>query len=180
MSRLGKQCSALLLKFKYTRKAKYHDQLMTLTWNHLMGVAGLYLRNKTEIEDILQNAFLRVCQYINSYQDDQDGFNWLYRIVQHESYNHNQSLTPTVPLETAYMRPVEEDFTEQIENEMIISECLQPYDEQDRQIILLYFLDNLSIRKIAAKLGLKKSHAHKRLKLVAEEILANNRKTVDN
>jgi len=179
MSLLGKQCSALLTKIKYERKPKYEEQLMKLVWNRLLNTAKQYLYDKNDAEDVVQNTFLRAFQYINTFQDDQDGFNWLCRIVQREAYDYNEHNPKTIPLDTAYMRPVQEDFTEHVLNKKIVEEYLEPYDERDRQIIHLHFFENFSFREIATKLEMTKSNVHKRANIVMKEIMKRYKKTVD-
>ena len=171
MSRLGTQCSLLLTKIKYERKAEDETRLMKLAWNHLLNTAKQYLYDKNDAEDVVQNSFLRALQYINSFQDDQDGFNWLCKIVQREAYDFNKNTPPTLSLDTSYIHSQQEDFTEHVINRTVIAQYLQPYEKRDRQIIYLHFFENFSFREIAAKLEMKKSNVHKRANAIMKEIL---------
>lgn len=179
MSLLGKQCSLLLTKIKNTGEAKAEDQLLTLAWNHLLSVARHYLYNKNDAEDVVQNSFLRAFQYINTFQEHQDGYNWLCKIVQREAYNFNASNPPTLSLDATYLPSSQEYFSERVVNSTVISQYLAPYGEVDKEILQLHFFDNLSFQEIADKLGMKKSNVHKRATKIMREILKKSKKKVD-
>ena len=179
MSRLGKQCSSLLRKIKYNDNANYEEQLMNLTWNHLASIAMLYLRDKNDAPDVVQNTFLRAFQYINSFQDNQDGFNWLCKIAQREAYTFNKKFPPTISFEEAYLIPQQKDFTEDVVNLTVISQYLQSYEQRDQEIIYLHFFKDLSYKEIADKLGMRKSNVHRRCTTIIKEILMKFKKELD-
>ena len=179
MSRLGKQCSLLLTKIKNTGKVDYEEQLMTLTWNHLLSVAMQYLYDKNDAQDVVQNTFLRAFHYVHSFQSRQDGYNWLCKIAQREAYNFNKKSPPTLSLDETFLPSPQKDFSEDVVNRTVISQYLQPYEPRDKQIIYLHFFEGLSFNEIAAKLGMKKSNVHKRAKTIMKEIFKISRKGVD-
>ena len=166
MSALGKQVNTVLLSLKNGDMSAF-GELFSLTYNHLIVVAHKYAFNKSDVEDILSNAYERALKYVNTFSSDKDGYNWLCKIVQNEAIKFNQNGAKTTELkEVAEDEKNEDNALLRIEVEL----CLTKYSERDRKMLYLRFWENLSYREIATILGLKKSYIHKRITQILDSV----------
>lgn len=145
------------------------NKLFHFTYNHLKIVAGKYLTNKNNIEDVVVNAYLKVFKYISSFDGKKDGYNWLCKIVQNTAYDFNKKEINWLSLEE-YVEPIKKDFSEAIIEEEVISKYLESYSKDIKELVYLRFWEGLSYKEIRIRTGLKKSTAHKRISKVLKEI----------
>ena len=76
MSRYAKEVNACLSEIQKGNRAQF-AVLFDLTANHLRVIAKKYLFNKSDCDDVVSDAYLKVYQYINTFDNNQDGYNWL-------------------------------------------------------------------------------------------------------
>ena len=147
------------------------NQLFQRTYNHLIVVARKYLNNKNNAEDVVSSAYLRAFEYIASFDPNQDGYNWLCKIVQNLCYDFNKKEEKWVSIDKMVNVAASEDIAERVEQKDIISEYLAGYTALEREFIRLRFYENLSFADIADATGTKKSYVHKRVSKIIKEVL---------
>ena len=170
MSKLHSQVNSILKDLRAGDNAKLND-LFKVTQNYLRPVALIYAENKDDYEDILQDAYFRVFRYIRSVDLEQDGFNWLCKIVQNVAYDYAK--TPkTIDFDSCFfLSELDEDW---IEKDALLVE-ISKLSKLDRQLLFLYYWKGETIRDIAPIVGMKKSTVHKHLKEI-EAVLGKNLK----
>ena len=178
MSILGKDVNRLLKKIKKGDKES-KELLYTMTYNHLKVVARKYVYDKNDLEDVVQISYLRVFRYIDSWEERKDGYNWMCRIVQNESYRLNEKTPAHLPLEDYAKETVLTDATEKIFVKDEINRYFSGYSELDKKLVYMKFYEDYSYAEIAKKLNLKKSTVHRRVSIITKEILEKRKKELD-
>lgn len=136
----------------------------------LFNVAYGYTRNIQDAEDIVQNVFIKLLQYEKEFNTLNDEKYWLIRVTINESINFVKS---------AYKKKVffdEETVNKSpsITNESNELEILKYYvdtlPDKYKEVIILYYFENLKTQEISIILKIKEDAVRKRLER-AREIL---------
>ena len=152
----------------------------------------LYQRHRTQVyrtalaithdegmaEDILQETFLRVYRYAGSFDKTQPFGPWLYRITINLTYNWINRAKRIMNLfqgaiewvvSSPWQNP--ETVAESQEQSRILRRAINNLPDSQRNVIILYYLEGLSVSEVAYALdiaeGTVKSrlfHARKKLK----------------
>lgn len=166
MSRYGREVN------KYLKKVQKGDRqqmapLFELTANHLRAVAYKYLIDKSYCDDVVSDAYCKVMQYIDSFDDRQDGYNWLCKIVERTAYSYNDKTGRAADIDGIVNLGVEDKSADDKIDILAAMESLPP---QDREAVYDYFYLGMSYSEIAAKHGMVKSAVHKRIKKAFSEM----------
>lgn len=150
MSEFTNDVNKYLLAVKQGDLSQF-DPLFRLTVLHLRSVARYYLKNKSYDEDVTIDAFVKVYKYIGSFDSNQNGYNWMCKIVENValSYNFSQARAAEAERKFAtehYELGVENDFNA-VDFFMIISE----FDEPDHTIALMRFYLGFKLEEIGRK-----------------------------
>lgn len=168
MSILRKEINEILIKIKNGDEQSKND-LFEKTYNHLKIVAWPYVYNKDDVEDVLAEAYLRVFQYIDSFNPKKDGYNWICKIVQNVARDMGRK-DQSVPLEEAEEIAYFVDFEDVLATKDEISRLLQVYPRRDREMVRRRFWGDKTIESIAFELNMGKSNVHKRILKITKEI----------
>lgn len=156
----------------------YLKELYDMTYNHLLIVAGAYLVDKSEREDVVNAAYMKALQYIKSYDTEKDGYNWLCKIVQNIAYDFNKQKKPvesyTDKVYTQEEKKVDELFEVWIEiSELYETINLLPKIEQ--KMIYYRYWEDMTYNEIAEKLGIKRTVVYdtikRSIKKISEKIM---------
>jgi RNA polymerase sigma-70 factor (ECF subfamily) len=111
-------------------------------------LAAQILGDRTEAEDVVQEAFLRVFRSIRKFRGDASFYSWLYRIVVNVCRDRGRRVTPvTVPLDE------ERDAAGAWgETRLLVAALLPRLSEELRVPLLLYEMVGMSYDEIAREL----------------------------
>jgi RNA polymerase sigma-70 factor, ECF subfamily len=122
-------------------------------------------------EDLMQESFLRVLRQINQYQHPRPFKPWLYAIATHLARNHyhcadarhteNAELAEDVP---GANEPVEKTIERQEAVSTVVRQ-LQDLPAQQREVILLRYVNDFSLNEIAESLAIPLGTVKSRLSL---------------
>lgn len=116
-----------------------------------------FLSDKDNIDDALQDVFIKTYQNINSFDANQKFSSWIYRIA-HNTYVNVLKKKSRIPIDffdfdTLIARTVVEDpivrEREQKEIKEMVDKGLEKLSPKYREIIILYYLDELSYKEIS-------------------------------
>jgi RNA polymerase sigma factor (sigma-70 family) len=133
-------------------------QLYNLYARKMMGVCSWYAHNKEEAEEILQDGFIRVFNYINKFSGSGSFEGWMRRIMVNAALLRYRS-------KSSHFKPVIEfnsdrhdaaeniSAIEQLEAKELVSlvQCLTP---AYRMVFNLFVLEGMKHREIAELLGI--------------------------
>ncbi len=122
---------------------------------HLMGVIKRYVRDIPTAEDVLVDAFLKICLKIDTYSGAGSFAAWIRRIAIREAlmvYRKGKRMSYVEPEELP-KESVRPTVLLKMEEEEIYS-CLEKLPEGYRQVLNLYAIDGYKHREIAEMLGI--------------------------
>lgn len=127
-------------------------------------------RDPSAAEDILQESFLKVYANANRLDENRPLAPWLYRVVVNLSYNWvTRRGRWLVPLEQAIEwlragpKSLPEKVLEQSELEQIVREALDSLNFEHRVVLVLFYLNGLSLKEVAYILDLPEGTVKSRL-----------------
>lgn len=178
MSILGTEVNKILIKIKKGDE-KSRNVLFQKTYNHLRIIAHPYVRNKDDIDDVLLEAYLRMYQYVSSFNPKKDGYNWMCKIVQNVARDFDRDFFQSVSLEDIEEKVQVIETEDQIVLRDEVERWLKPYSERDRKMMYFRIWENRTIEEIAEALGMKKSNVHKRISKIIDEIFEKEKNRVE-
>ncbi len=178
MSILRKDVNKILIKIKKGEEES-KNVLFEKTYNHLKIIAYPYVRNKADLEDVLVESYLRIYQYVSSFDPKKDGYNWMCKIVQNVAWDFGKDVFAEVSLEELDPNSHTIELEEMIATKDEVQRLLQPYPERDRKMMYFRFWENRTIEEIAEALEMKKSNVHKRISKILKEILQKEKNRVE-
>ncbi len=144
---------------------EYQPQLRRFLQNLAQGDAAL-------AADIAQETFIKAYTGLRSYQGAARFKTWLYRIACNEFYSYQRKirerLDDTDEVKTDIPVP---DQNAASDARMDVERCLRALSDQERTVVLLFYMEDLPIRKIVSVTGMPegtvKSHLARAKKKMA-------------
>jgi len=128
-------------------------------------------------EDILQEAFLRVNRYADSFDQTQPFEPWIYRITVNLSYSWTNKAKRWVTIFQdalerlrAPSRRDPERVTESREECAILRRAIDGLPDSHRVVVILYYLEDLSVSEVAYALGVPEGTIKSRLYYAREKL----------
>lgn len=127
--------------------------------NILFQIAFSYLGNKYDCEDVIQEAFIKLCYHAPAFEHGEHEKRWLIRVTLNLCKNHSKCFwnRMKVPMEGL------EEFFYQEEEISIMSDIIR-LPAKYKTTILLYYIVGYKISEIAQMLDLSESAVKMRLK----------------
>ena len=146
------------------RPAQELDRLVEQYQVAVLRTCYLYLRDRSQAEDAVQETFLKVYRSLGSFRGECSEKNWIMKIAMRVCYDMNRS---------GWAR----FFNRRVTPEML-PEASMPFEERDdalasammrlpvrlREVILLYYYQGLTVNEIAEVLGITQPSVSNRLK----------------
>ena len=123
----------------------------------LFRYARKFLSGHSHVEDIVQDVFIKTYQNIQSFDSTQKFSPWIYRIAHNTFVNQlklfSKSRLSFFDFDTFIPHPIYEDPTpnekEQAEIKKMVDKGIEKLSPAYREIIILYYLEELSYKEIA-------------------------------
>jgi RNA polymerase sigma factor (sigma-70 family) len=134
-------------------------------------------RNKEAAEDILQEAFLRIYAYADRIDETVPLGPWLYRVTVNQAYSWTtrvkrwlHSLQNMFDRWTSSAQWNPEVTAEERERQQIMQQAIDELSPCHRVVIVLYYLEGLSLREIAYVTGVPEGTVKSRLHYARENL----------
>jgi len=149
---------------------KYHLQLYKNAW--------LISGNRMDAEDILQETFVTAWKHIRELKNRESLKAWLFRIMTREAFRAGKRGSKEIPDEFIEARadgqaaPAagSKDFTEMISDHSEILGMLESLDLKHREVLVLFYFEEMSISEIAAATGCFEGTVKSRLNAARKKI----------
>lgn len=160
------------------------EELIKRHWSTCLKRATLLLRNRTDAEDEVQNAFWKALQRIDQFRGDGSFSAWLNRIVENQCLMRiredqnarfvylDESTDNNVRVELVSQRADPEDALGLSEVLVVLRREIQRMPPLLRNVMLLRDLDQLPMPDVANRLGLSVPAAKSRLMRARAELRA--------
>ena len=132
----------------------------------------LYLCDRSQAEDAVQETFLKVYRNLDSFRGESSEKTWILKIAMRTCYDMNHSgwsrffnrrITPEMLPEASV------PFTERDD---ALTQAVMRLPEKLRRVIILYYYQGLSVREIAETLGITQPSVSNRMKRGREKLKA--------
>ena len=132
----------------------------------------LYLCDRSQAEDAVQETFLKVYRNLDSFRGESSEKTWILKIAMRTCSDMNQSgwsrlfnrrVTPEMLPEASV------PFTERDD---ALTQAVMRLPEKLRRVIILYYYQGLSVREIAETLGITQPSVSNRMKRGREKLKA--------
>lgn len=137
-------------------------------YDKIYGYCYRHVNHRETAQDLTQEVFLRVLLHLENYRHYGKFENYLYVIAGNlcrDYYRKRRVLS----LEDLELQKEERGFA-RTEEQLVVGQALKKLPEQEREIILLRFYQDLRIKDIAKILGLKLSTVKYHLKRAQERL----------
>ena len=148
----------------------------------LLRYVNRFIWDIDDAPDVLQNVFTRSYIYLNSFDKSQSFNAWIYRIAHNECINFLKKnkkfssysigdildIDTFIPFLTA--KEKSDDVTNSRENKEAVEKYLNLIDNKYREVLILYFFEELSYEEIAKILQVPVSTVGVRLRRAKEKI----------
>lgn len=157
----------LIKRIKKGEHEAYRD-IIERYQTQVFNICLRYVRNRSEAEDLAQEAFIRAYTKLDTYQVDKKFSTWLYRIATNLSIDYLRKKRPSVildaergdhdgftmasQLESQEMLP--DDVVVQDEEREGIQDHIMALPEKYRSAIILKYIEDCSLKEISDILGL--------------------------
>lgn len=149
------------------------DRYQTPLYNFYAKLTG----DRTLSEDLVQEVFLRILKYRQSYQPDTPFRAWIYQIARNARVDHYRKSQKHVPFEPEMAPPVKPKDTAQENQEAeLLHRALLQLPEEKREILLLSRFQELKYDEIAELLGCELGTVKTRIHRAIQELRAAFRK----
>lgn len=146
-------------------------------------IAQRFMRHPEDVEDAVQQAFIKVMRGIR-YFDGRSAFStWLFRIIRNTCLDVLRAKRLHLPLEpagrddgddltpeAASLAPGPEEICERRELSALVHRAVRELPEYQRTVLLLHYMEDLSIGQIAARLSVKPVTVRTRLHRARERL----------
>jgi RNA polymerase sigma factor (sigma-70 family) len=147
----------LLIKGCIAGDRAFQTKLYNLYASKMLGVCLRYARNREEAEEILQEGFLRVFTYINTYKGIGSFEGWIRKIMVNAAlflYRNKSKLQPVIRLDASgYDAAGETDIASNLDAKELLS-LVQTLPSGYRIVFNLYVFEGYKHREIAEALGI--------------------------
>lgn len=130
----------------------------------LFNVALRILGNREDAGDATQNAFIKLYQNLDSYDEQRRFFSWAYRILRNECLNMLRARRMPEPVSEevhASFEPV--DRLEREERRRCVQAALLDLSIEQREVVVLRHFAGLSYAEVGAVLGISEKMVKSRL-----------------
>jgi RNA polymerase sigma-70 factor (ECF subfamily) len=148
------------------------EELVRRHASAVRGVCLAYTRNLHDAEDIMQDVFMKALTKLDSLRDPGRMRPWLFQIARRMCTDYYRRKRPTQPLSQEFPAKSKSGFAFPMEK---LHAAIAKLPTEDREAILLFYLDGRKCSHIAESLGISETAVRKRLvraRLKLHEILA--------
>ncbi|MFH1129632.1 MAG: RNA polymerase sigma factor [Patescibacteria group bacterium] len=148
--------------------------------------ARKFLSNPEDIKDVTQEIFIKIYSNIKSFDIDKRFSPWAYRIAHNELINvlrkKDRLPLPFFDPDTIFPHPVSNEKTDRgtkdDETKRILDKCLEKISPKYREVLMLYYLEEMDYKEISDIMHVPVSTVGVRLKR-GKEMLKLNCNNVD-
>jgi len=114
-----------------------------------------FIKNNYELEDVLQDVFIKAYKNLNAFDTNKKFSSWIYRIAHNEAINQlKKSRNKILSLDEHDWQIIDEkiDIKDMVDHQLSkikIEKCLTEMKEKYRQPLLLYFFEQKTYEEIS-------------------------------
>lgn len=190
---MNTNATAAVLDAEMVRRAMQWDEdafrkVYEVTYYRMLYIAKKYMKSDAAAEDVLQEAYIKIWENLPQLGKPEAYVSWASRIVANTALNELRKTQPMLfsemttegadgsemsfDVEDTYTpNQPELSFTDS-EEQLIIREMIDSLSDEQRMCILMYYMEDLSVREIAETLGCSEGTVKSRLNYGRQNIKA--------
>jgi RNA polymerase sigma factor (sigma-70 family) len=145
---------SMLIKKAITGDSEALALLIDKYKNIAYNLAFSIVKNKEDAKDITQDSFLKVLENISRFRNDSKFSTWLYRIVYNQSIGFVKNTNRLNSVDYALLFEHSENNDNQEKRIQELYKAIDLLVDVERNIILLFYLADKSIKEIAQITGM--------------------------
>lgn len=150
---------------------KYKDYVFHLTLK--------LLKNKEEAEEVAQDVFLKAYRYLPKFKGESKFSTWLYKIAYNTSLDAIKKKSNAIRNVTIDELTVNQigsvetalDGIEKEERAVVMSDCMQELEEEERGILFFFYFKELSLKEIVEVTSMSKANVKVKLHRARKKLL---------
>lgn len=151
------------------------DEIMNKYGQEILQLAYSYVKNKEIAEDLTQEIFVKCYKSLHTYEGKAKFRTWLWRIAANHCKDYLKSWYNKHVIPTDYEPAFNTVLGESIEQKVIrneeddqLAEAVMDLPVKHREVIYLFYFEELSIKEISAVIQVKENTVKTRLKRAKE------------
>ena len=144
------------------------NQLMQDYGNELKRIAYLYVNDRAECEDIIQEVFIACYQSLSTFRQDSSYKTWLIRITINKCKDHKRRWSIKNLIYKPAIYPIETNQSPEVnlmqrENTSEIVEQLASLSRKYKEVLILYYYQDMTMKEISEVLNISINTVKSRL-----------------
>ena len=174
MSYFGEDINQYLIEFKKDDRSRF-DEFYEKYHDRFLSYAVYYLVNKDLREDVVLDSYLNMFRSINTFDEQEDGYNWMLKIIENTARTRNlkELKHKTVDIDNIYLADGYDGYAE-IDVVLFLEKVFESSDYKNYVIAMLMFKGRKQ-EEIAKMIGITDSAVSQRMSKI-REIISNNLK----
>ncbi len=136
----------------------------------LLRMCYLHLRDKSLAEDAVQETFLKVYRSLDSFEGQCSEKTWIMKIAMNTCHDINRSSWYRFISSEITPDMLPEPSTELEEHDEVLTLAVMNLPRKLREVILLYYYQDMSVIEISDSLGISQSSVSGRLKRAKDKL----------
>lgn len=153
---------SVLVKKAIAGNTEALSQLIDKYKDNAYNLAVSIIKDKESAKDITQDSLLKVLENIHKFRNESKFSTWLYRIVYNESMQYIRKIEKAHIIDIGFAKNDKySDDIPSVENESLhvdLNKAINRLEPNELQIILLFYMEEKSIKEINTITGLSKSN----------------------
>jgi len=161
-----------LVKLVLDGETEAFEVLITRYEKQIYGLAYRLTNNKHEAQDLGQEAFIKIYQSLNKYDQERPFFSWMYKVAVNQCYSilrrKKEMETPLDSVLEFMPSEKEESFSPELyvlqeENKERIRQALNQLPDKYKMALILRFMEEMSYQDIAEAMEISLSAVESRI-----------------
>lgn len=151
------------------------EEVITQHGDYLLKIAYLFVKNEATAEDIVQDVFISFYQKQEQYRQESSLRTYLVKMTVNRSHDYLRSwkskrlsLFEKITGKTAYQTPETEALIKSTKQELV--EALFTLSVQYREVLILYYFEDMSTVEIAQLIGCPEATVRTRLQRARKQL----------
>lgn len=150
----NKKMHILFNQYKMYKNEKNLEKIYKEYYNLAYSIAFLFLKNKENTEDVVQNVFIKIFRMKIENLPDCNEASWFYTVVKNESLNFLKKYKDYTNIEEIYNIKDSNDEIDKITDILYFNKIIKDMSIQEKEIFSLKILSDLSFNDISKLLNL--------------------------
>lgn len=125
------------------------DKLFVYTYDNMKHIAKFYLKNKSNADDVLVEFYKIILDKVNSFDSEENGYNWMYTIAKNLALNDNQKNKKIGYISDGYYEIEDNSF--QPLKTLIVEETMAILNDKEKELLYRLYWEGYTIKEIAEK-----------------------------